>query len=76
MKFQCDVHPWMFAWVSLFDSPYFAVSGPDGKFAHKNVPAGKYTAMVATYCKLGEQTCKSLTLLTAVRPQTLTFEVK
>ncbi len=55
MKFQCDVHPWMFAWVTLFDSPYFAVSGPDGKFVIKNVPAGKYT-VVATHRKLGEQT--------------------
>src|SRR5215469_16621756 len=27
MKFQCDIHPWMFAWVSLFDNPYYAISG-------------------------------------------------
>ena len=43
LKFKCDVHPWMFAWVSVFDSPYFAVSDKDGKFAIKNVPPGKYT---------------------------------
>ena len=23
LRFKCDVHPWMFAWVSVFDSPYF-----------------------------------------------------
>ena len=43
MKFQCDVHSWMFAWVTVVDHPYFAVSGKDGKFTIKNVPPGKYT---------------------------------
>ena len=43
LKFKCDVHPWMFAWVTVVDSPYFAVTDKDGKFTIKNVPAGKYT---------------------------------
>jgi plastocyanin len=55
LKFQCDVHPWMFAWVSVFDNPYFSVSGTDGKFTIKNVPPGKYT-IEATHRKLGTQT--------------------
>jgi plastocyanin len=55
LKFQCDVHPWMFAWVSVFDSPYFAVSDKDGKFVIKNVPPGKYT-LEADHRKLGAQT--------------------
>jgi plastocyanin len=55
IKFQCDVHPWMFAWVSVFDHPYFCVSGADGKFTIKNVPPGKYT-IVAAHRKAGEQT--------------------
>ena len=42
LKFKCDVHPWMFAWVSFFDHPYFAVSGKDGTFKIANVPPGKY----------------------------------
>jgi hypothetical protein len=42
MKFQCDVHPWMFAWVTVVDNPYFAVTDKSGKFTIKNVPAGKY----------------------------------
>jgi len=57
LKFQCDVHPWMFAWVSVFDHPYFAVSGADGKFTIKNVPPGKYT-LEATHRKLGTQTAE------------------
>ncbi|HWW03289.1 MAG TPA: carboxypeptidase regulatory-like domain-containing protein [Candidatus Acidoferrum sp.] len=47
LKFKCDVHPWMFAWVSVFDHPCFAVSGKDGTFKITNVPAGKYTLRAA-----------------------------
>lgn len=43
LKFKCDVHPWMFAWITIVDHPYFAVTDKDGKFTIKNVPAGKYT---------------------------------
>jgi plastocyanin len=43
LRFKCDVHPWMFAWVTVVDSPYFAVTGKDGTFKISNVPAGKYT---------------------------------
>jgi plastocyanin len=43
LKFKCDIHPWMFAWVSVFDHPYFAVTDKDGKFTIKDVPPGKYT---------------------------------
>ena len=42
MKFQCDVHPWMFAWVTVVDNPYFAVTDKDGKFTIKDVPPGSY----------------------------------
>jgi plastocyanin len=52
LKFKCDVHPWMFAWVSVFDHPYYAVSGKDGTFKISNVPAGKYT-IEASHRKAG-----------------------
>ena len=55
LRFKCDVHPWMFAWVSVFDHPFFAVSSADGKFVIKNVPPGKYT-VEAAHRKLGTQT--------------------
>ncbi len=49
MKFQCDMHPWMLAWVTVVDNPYFAVTGSDGKFTIKNVPPGKYTISALHY---------------------------
>jgi plastocyanin len=42
LRFKCDVHPWMFAWVTVVDHPYFAVTGKDGTFTIKDVPPGKY----------------------------------
>jgi plastocyanin len=43
LRFKCDVHPWMFAYVTVVDHPYFAVSGADGTFKITGLPAGKYT---------------------------------
>jgi plastocyanin len=74
LKFQCDVHPWMFAWVSVFDHPYFSVSGADGKFTIKNVPPGKYT-LEATHRKLGVQTAE-IEVKDTSAAQNFTFEIK
>ena len=45
LRIKCDVHPWMFSYVTVVDHPYFAVSGKDGSFTIKNVPPGKYTVV-------------------------------
>ena len=74
LKFQCDVHPWMFAWVSVFDNPYFAQSGADGKFTIKNVPPGKYT-IEAAHRKLGTQSAE-IEVKDGGATQNFTFEVK
>jgi hypothetical protein len=39
---RCDIHPWMNAWIGVFDNPFFAVTGPDGSFQIPRVPAGHY----------------------------------
>jgi len=74
LKFQCDVHPWMFAWVSVFDHPYFAISGADGKFTIKNVPPGKYT-LEARHRKAGVQTAE-IEVKDGGASQNFTFELK
>ncbi|HVY36792.1 MAG TPA: carboxypeptidase regulatory-like domain-containing protein [Polyangia bacterium] len=44
VRLQCDAgHTWMGAWIDVFDHPYFAVTGADGKFVIKDVPPGHYT---------------------------------
>ncbi|MEI2722518.1 MAG: hypothetical protein V9H26_02915 [Verrucomicrobiota bacterium] len=42
LRFKCDVHPWMFSYITVVDHPYFAVTGKDGTFTIKDVPPGKY----------------------------------
>ncbi len=74
LKFKCDVHPWMFAWVTVVDHPYFAMSDKDGKFTIKNVPAGKYT-LEAAHRKLGTQTAE-VEVKADGAAQNFTFEVK
>lgn len=39
---SCAVHPWMGAYVSVVDHPYFAVTGRDGTFEIPDVPPGEY----------------------------------
>ena len=46
LRFKCDVHPWMFAYVSVFEHGFHAVSGKDGSFKITGVPDGKYKLVV------------------------------
>jgi len=55
LKVACNVHPWMFAWITVVDHPYFAVSGKDGAFTIANVPPGKYKIQ-AVHRKAGTAT--------------------
>jgi len=40
---RCDVHPWMNAWIGVFNHPWFAVTADDGSFTIQHVPPGHYT---------------------------------
>src|SRR5215212_544645 len=53
---KCDVHGWMSAYVAVFEHPYFAVTGEDGKYSFdaKQVPDGEYT-LTAWHETLGKQ---------------------
>jgi uncharacterized protein (DUF2141 family) len=57
IKVKCEVHPWMGAWVGVLDHPFFAVTGDDGTFTIKDLPAGEYT-IEAWHEKYGVQTQK------------------
>jgi hypothetical protein len=51
---KCNQHPWMRMYVNAVKSPFYAVTGPDGKFQIKGLPPGDYT-VAFVHEKLGEQ---------------------
>ena len=55
VRFKCDVHPWMGAYMGVLDHPFFAVSGADGSFEIDGLPAGDYV-IEAWHETLGTQT--------------------
>jgi len=54
---KCNQHPWMRMFVNVTKSPFFAVTGPDGKYEIKGLPPGDYT-IAFVHEKFGEQTQK------------------
>ena len=46
-QIKCDVHPWMKAVIRVFDHPYFATTGTDGKFSinTRNLKDGTYVVL-------------------------------
>jgi plastocyanin len=54
IRMKCDVHPWMTAWVGVFENPFYSVTQDDGAFEIKGVPAGTYT-LVAWHELYGRQ---------------------
>jgi hypothetical protein len=40
---KCNIHPWMHGYFVVLKTSHYAVSGEDGSFEIKGLPAGKYT---------------------------------
>jgi hypothetical protein len=57
VHFKCDVHPWMSAYVGVMSNPFYSVTGNDGAFSIKGLPAGEYE-IAAWQEKYGEQVQK------------------
>src|ERR1041385_8730913 len=54
IRFKCDVHNWMFAYVSVVDHPFFSVTDTNGLFRlPPGLPPGRYL-LAASHLKAGE----------------------
>jgi plastocyanin len=42
VRIKCNVHPWMRAYIGVVSHPFYAVTGEDGSFTIKGLPAGAY----------------------------------
>jgi hypothetical protein len=54
IRVGCDIHPWMAAFLSIFEHPYFGVTPSDGTVTLATVPPGSYV-VAAWHEKLGEK---------------------
>ena len=75
IKFKCDVHPWMYAYVGVVEHPWFAVTDQNGNFAlPAGLPPGQYT-LSATHPKAGELLQPITVTETGAEPVAFMFDV-
>jgi plastocyanin len=43
IRVDCDLHPWMRAWVVVAEHPFYAITNDQGEFMLDNVSPGEYT---------------------------------
>lgn len=73
MPVKCNVHPWMRLYVNVTSHPYFAVTGDDGAFEIKGLPAGDYT-VEAVQERYGPQETKVKVEATGAAKADFTFK--
>jgi len=42
----CSIHDWMVAYIAVLPTPYFQITGKNGRSVLENLPAGRYTVQV------------------------------
>lgn len=72
VRFKCDVHSWMAAYVGVVAHPYFAVTDAAGTFRLPNLPPGAYT-LEAWHERLGTQTARVTVGPGQSQPASFTF---
>jgi plastocyanin len=73
-QIKCDVHPWMSAYIAVFNHPFFSVTGTDGKFNITGLDPGTYT-ITAWHERLGTQTATVTVAANETKSQAFKFAV-
>lgn len=71
-RVKCDVHPWMGAYVKVFNHPFFVVTGRSGSFEIKGLPPGKYE-VEAWHERFGTQTTTVKVAVDEIKEVDFTF---
>ncbi|HTR99907.1 MAG TPA: carboxypeptidase regulatory-like domain-containing protein [Bacteroidota bacterium] len=74
-KVKCEVHTWMGAYIGVFSHPFYAVTGDDGTFHLKGLPAGQYT-IEAWHEKYGTQQVKVTVAASGAATADFTYQGK
>jgi hypothetical protein len=72
VRFKCNVHGWMAAYVGVVAHPFFAVSAADGSFTIAGLPPGTYT-IEAWHERFGTRTQQVTIAERGTADLTLTF---
>jgi hypothetical protein len=70
---KCNIHPWMHGYFVVLNTSHYAVTGPDGSFSLKGLPAGKYT-VTAWQEQYGTQTQEVTIGSTETKTANFTFK--
>ena len=54
IEIQCDIHPWMHAYLFVMDHPFFAVTDDHGNYTIEGLPPGEYSLAI-WHEQLGKQ---------------------
>jgi plastocyanin len=73
IRFKCDIHGWMAAYVGVVAHPYFAVTGADGTFSLTGVPPGTYT-VEAWHERFGTKTAQVTVGMRQAQAASFAFE--
>ena len=73
-QIKCDVHPWMLAYIGVFDHPFFSVTSSDGTFTIAGLNPGTYE-ITAWHERLGMQTASITVGDSDAASQDFTFAV-